>query len=283
MTRLLLGNPVAEALNEKSRLLIEQCREKGISPTLALARIGEREDDLSYERTVLKRCEKLAIETRSVVLPLDCTNEQLQNCLKELNEDDGVHSILMFRPLPKHLDEKTACNLIAFEKDCDAANDTSLAKVFLNQKDGFAPCTPEAVMEMLHFYEIPVEEKHVCVLGRSNVVGKPLSMLLLQENATVTICHSRTADLKQFTKKADIVISAMGKPEMLDMSCFHEHSIILDVGMTWSEEKQKLCGDVDFDQVKEHVEAITPVPKGVGSVTTSVLLHHVAMAAVRKL
>ena len=283
MANLLKGKEVAAAINERSKKDVEDLKSKRITPTLAILRVGNKENDLSYERGAIKRCAEVGVEVKTVVLDKDVNKEAFYKTLDELNDDNSVHGILVFRPLPKELDNELARNSIKASKDVDGSGDSSLAGVFTNTKLGFAPCTAEAAMEILDYYNIDVKGKNVVVLGRSLVIGKPISMLLLNKNATVTICHTKTIDIPSITKKADIVIAATGQMESLNKDYFCEGQTIIDVGISWNDTKQKLCGDVLFDEVESLVESITPVPGGVGSVTTSVLVNHVVEAAKRSL
>ncbi len=279
MATLLLGKPAADALDEQTMAQVQTCKAEGVTPTLAILRVGAREDDLSYERGAEKRCEKVGLGLKKVVLPEDCSQEDLMAAIRELNEDADVHGILMFRPLPKTLNEKEACEAILPEKDMDGITTGSMAAVYAGSGKGFAPCTAQAVIEMLRHYEIPMKGKKAVVVGRSLVIGKPVSMLLLQENATVTVCHSRTENLPAVVREADLVVAALGKGEFLTGDFFRECQTVIDVGINWSVEKNKLVGDVCFDEAEPVVAAISPVPRGVGSVTTAVLASHVVEAA----
>lgn len=282
MAEILKGKPVADHLDEISLAKSEALREKGIIPLLAVLRVGARDDDISYERGASKKCRKTGVEVRSVVLPEDVEQEEFYRTLDELNNDPKVHGILMFRPLPKHLDNEKARLSINSEKDVDGCGNRSLTGVFINKKMGFAPCTAEAAMQILDYYGIELSGKKVVVIGRSLVVGKPLSMLLLNRNATVTVCHSRSINIPAITRDADIIISCTGQMESVNAECVREGQTVIDVGITYNEKKQKLCGDVLFEEVEPIVAAITPVPGGVGSVTTSVLVSHVVEAALRQ-
>ena len=281
MAEILKGKPVADAISEEVKTEVEILKGKGINPTLALVRVGEREDDLSYERGAMKRCEAVGISVKNVILPIDVSADELYKTIETLNEDENVHGILMFRPLPKHLDGEKARNLIAADKDVDGCTDLSLAGVFTNNGLGFAPCTAEAAVQILKHYGIPVSGKKVTVIGRSLVIGRPVSMLLMHENATVTICHTRTVDVPPAARDADIIIAASGQMESIDEKFLRKGQVLIDVGIGWNEAKQKLCGDVLFTAAEPVVGAITPVPGGVGSVTTSILVKHVAEAASR--
>jgi methylenetetrahydrofolate dehydrogenase (NADP+)/methenyltetrahydrofolate cyclohydrolase len=283
MAQILKGAAVTAALNEKMSAETARLKEKGVSPTLAILRVGERADDLSYERGAMKRCETVGVEVKRVILPEDTTQEALMAALDELNRDSGVHGILIFRPLPSHLDEEAVRRAIAPEKDIDGITDGSLAGVFTGSGEGFAPCTAQAALEILDHYGISCEGKRAVVIGRSLVVGKPAAMLLMQRNATVTVCHTRTRDIPAITRQADIIIVAAGKIESVTGEFFSPGQVVIDVGINWSEEKGKLCGDVRFDEAEPIVSAITPVPGGVGTVTTSVLVSHVVEAAARSI
>ena len=281
MAMLLKGAPAAAALNERSAAAAAALKEKGIIPTLAILRVGARDGDLSYERGAMKRCEQIGAAVKNVVLPADVEADVFFAALESLNRDDTVHGILMLRPLPKHLDGERARRMLAPEKDVDGCTDGSLAGVFTNTPLGFPPCTAQAAMEILKYYEIPLSGKRAAVIGRSLVVGRPAAMMLMHENATVTVCHTRTADVPAVTREADIVIAASGQPESIGAEFLREGQTVIDVGISWNEAKQKLCGDVRFEEAEPLVEAITPVPGGVGAVTTSVLVSHVVEAAAR--
>ncbi|MBO5617248.1 MAG: bifunctional 5,10-methylenetetrahydrofolate dehydrogenase/5,10-methenyltetrahydrofolate cyclohydrolase [Pseudobutyrivibrio sp.] len=282
MAKLLKGKDVVENLNGKLIDKVKELKENGINPTLAILRVGEREDDLSYERGAKKRCELVGVEVKVVSLPIDVTEEEYLGTLDKLNKDITINGILMFRPLPKHIDESKARNMLSAAKDVDGCTDLSLAGVFTNTKLGFSPCTAEAAMEILKFYDIPIEGKKVAVIGRSLVIGRPIAMLLMHENATVTICHTKTVDVPSITKEADIVVVASGQMESVGADYLKENQTVIDVGISWNDEKNKLCGDVRFDEVENLVSAITPVPGGVGGVTTSILVKHVVEAAIRQ-
>ena len=281
MAELLRGKEVAASINEASRTKALQLKAEGIIPTLAILRVGEKESDLSYERGAMKRCADVGVRTVSKVLPETVSSDEFYKTLEDLNRYAAVHGILMFRPLPKHLDNERARNAIVPEKDIDGCTDGSLAGVFTNKDLGFPPCTAQAAIEILDHYGIELKGKNITLVGRSLVVGKPLAMMLLNRNATVTICHTRTVDLPSITKRADIIIAAAGQPEMLTTDYFSNGQIIIDVGINWSEAKSKLCGDVLFEDAEPIAGAITPVPGGVGAVTTSVLVSHVITAADR--
>ncbi|MCL2632609.1 MAG: bifunctional 5,10-methylenetetrahydrofolate dehydrogenase/5,10-methenyltetrahydrofolate cyclohydrolase [Coriobacteriia bacterium] len=279
MAMILKGSEVVEAINERAMNDIEDLKKQGVEPTLAILRVGEREDDISYEKTATSRAKKIGVAVKNVVLPLDVTEDALINEVLLLNADDAVHGVLMFRPLPEHIDEDKVRNMLAPAKDIDGLTDLSLAGVFAGIDTGFAPCTAAACMEILDYFDIDCKGKNAVVVGRSLVVGKPAAMMLLDRNATVTVAHSRTADLPSVVRQADIVIAAVGRGKMLDAAYFTEGQIVVDVGINFVDDE--MCGDVDYAAVEPIVQAITPVPGGVGTVTTSVLIKHVVEAAKR--
>lgn len=277
----LRGKPVADAINVELAPRIEALKARGITPTLAIVRVGEREDDLSYERGATKRCDALGIEVRNFVLAADCTQEELLATIDTVNNDATIHGCLMFRPLPKHLDEAEACEALLPAKDVDGITRGSLFGVFANQKVGFPSCTAAACIATLKHYGIALEGARVTVVGRSLVIGKPVSMMLQAENATVTMCHTRTRDMAAECKDAEILVVAAGHIGTVGADAVSAGQVVIDVGINWDEAAQKLCGDVVFDEVAPVVDAITPVPGGVGSVTTAILASHVVEAAER--
>lgn len=278
MAEILKGAPVVAAMNEANSARCEALKAKGITPTLAVVRVGEREDDLSYERSVLTRCGKVGVAVKQYLLPADATQENLLEVIHEINADTSIHGCLLFRPLPKQFDDRTVRAALAPEKDIDGITDGSLAGVFTNTDIGYPPCTAQACLEILKYYKIPLSGKRAVVVGRSLVVGKPAAMMLDRENATVTLCNSRTQNLPTLCKEADIVVVAMGKMGFIGGDCLRKGQTVVDVGIHVNEEG-KLCGDVRFAEAEPIVEAITPVPGGVGTVTTSVLVSHVVDAA----
>lgn len=278
MAMILKGAPVVAAMNEANAARCEALKAKGITPTLAVVRVGEREDDLSYERGVMTRCGKVGVAVKQYLLPADASQEQLLEVIRAVNADPSIHGCLLFRPLPKQFDDRTVRAALAPEKDIDGITDGSLAGVFTNTAIGYPPCTAQACLEILKYYNIPLSGKRAVVVGRSLVVGKPASMMLDRENATVTICNSRTQNLPALCKEADVVVVAMGKMGFIGGDCLREGQVVVDVGIHVNAEG-KLCGDVRFAEVEPVVAAITPVPGGVGTVTTSVLVSHVVDAA----
>lgn len=272
------GIDVAKAMKESIISNVEKLKERGINPCLAIVRVGARQDDLAYERGAKKRMELTGIDCRVVELPEDIGQKAFEEEFKKVNEDSGIHGILLFRPLPKHLDEEPIKAMINSYKDVDCMSDINMAKIFAGDKTGFAPCTPEAVMKMLEHYEINPEGKKVTVVGRSMVVGRPLSMLMLQKNATVTICHTRTAELAETCRQAEILVAAAGKAKMITGNMVGDGAVVADVGIN-VDAQGNLCGDVDYEDAAQKASYISPVPRGVGSVTTSVLAEHVVRAA----
>ena len=250
MSMLLRGAPAAAALNEKTAQLVSSLREKGVVPTLAIVRLGAREDDLSYERAAVKRCAAVGIETRCVSLPEKVSGEAIEETLRSLSADASVHGILLLRPLPAALDEARILRAIAPEKDVDGAAEGSLAAVYAGTDEGFAPCTAQAVLELLGYYEIPIEGKRAVVLGRSLVVGRPAAMLLLHRGATVTLCHSKTENAAGLAREADILIAAAGRRESVGAAYFRAGQTVIDVGIHYNEETRKLCGDIAFAEAE---------------------------------
>ncbi len=276
----LRGKAVSDNIREEVRRQAEEIsRDLGRRPRLVILRCGEQPADLAYERNALKKVQDFGMEAVSVALPEDIGDSEFFHRFSELNEDKEVDGILLMRPLPPQLNEGFVISIMDAMKDLDGVSPVNAAGVYLGT-ESFAPCTAEAVMELLHHYRIPVEGKHVVILGRSQVVGRPLSMLLLSENATVTICHSHTRDLEKLCKKADILISAMGKPAFVTADFLKKGAVVIDVGMN-TDQNGKLCGDVDFESCSTRAKAITPVPGGVGAVTTAVLCRHLLQAAGR--
>ena len=278
MAKQLLGKPVAAAVAEDMQPLVEELRGQGIVPCLAIVRVGERGDDIAYERSAMKRMDAWHVDVKNVVLPETVDQETLEATFREVNEDAGVHGILLFQPLPKHLDVEPLKRMIDPLKDIDGVSPVNTSKVFGGDRSGVAPCTPEAVMEILARYDIDLTGKRVTLVGRSMIVGKPLAMLLLKENATVTICHTRTKDLAARCREAEVVIAAAGAAKMITADMVSKDAVVVDVGIN-VDENGKLVGDVDYDAVEPLASAITPVPGGVGGVTTSILGKHVVKAA----
>ncbi len=281
MAKQLLGKEVAAGLNARIKTRVTALAEHGVTPTLAMIRVGENESDLSYERGATKRCEALGVAVKKYLLPVDVTQEKLLQVIEDCNKNDAVHGVLLFRPLPKHLDQALIEQALDPEKDVDSMTDASLAGVFCGKSVGYPPCTAQACMEILDHYGIDCTGKKAVVIGRSLVVGKPAAMMLLKKNATVTICHTGTVDMPAVARDADILLVAAGKAGVVGKDYVKPEQIVIDVGINTNED-QKLCGDVDYEAAEPIVGAITPVPGGVGAVTTSVLVEHVVEAAERK-
>lgn len=278
MAVLMKGAEVSASMKEALQAEHAALRAKGIEPKLAIVRVGARGDDLAYERGALKRFEGLGIAAQVYELPEGIDQRAFDSEFGKINADPAVHGILLFRPLPKHLDGDAPRRAIDPRKDVDGMSPLSAAKVFAGEDDGFAPCTPGAVMEMLEHFKIDPKGKNVTIVGRSMVVGRPLAMLMLAKHATVTICHTRTVDMPSVCRGADILVAAAGKAGMIGADCVTDKSIVVDVGINVDAEG-KLCGDVDFAAVEPIVSMISPVPGGVGAVTTSVLAKNVLKAA----
>ena len=278
MGEIIKGKPVGDALSEILKGECEALVKEGIQPKLAILRVGAKPNDLSYERGALKKCDTIGIVAEVTELSEDTTQEQYIEALEKLNKDSSVHGILTFRPLPKGIDEEVIKNVISPEKDVDCFSPMNTAKLMEGDKTGFPPCTPTAVVEILKHYNVPLKGANVVVLGRSIVVGKPVSMLLLGENATVTICHSKTQDLAKVCSQADVLVAGVGRARMVTSDYIKEGAVVIDVGINAKPEGGGICGDVDTDDVVEKASMVTPVPAGVGSVTTSILAKHVIKA-----
>lgn len=276
-SQIIKGKPVADKISEDLKKEVENLNEMGINPKLAIVRVGERPDDLAYERGALKRCQNIGIETEVVELDENISQEEFIKAVHKLNEDDKVNGILTFRPLPKHLSEDEIKYEINPKKDIDCFNPINTAKIVENDKTGYPPCTPTAVIEILKHYGINLTGANIVVLGRSMVVGKPLSMLLLNENATVNICHSKTRNLPEIASQADILVAAVGRAKMVKKDYVKDGAIVIDVGVN-VDDQGNLCGDVDMEDVLDKVSMITPVPGGVGAVTTSILAINIVKA-----
>ena len=278
MSILMKGADVAKTMKEDLTGEARRLKDRGILPSLTIVRVGARPDDLAYERGARKRMEMIGIECKVVELPETITQAEFEKTFFKINEDPKVHGILLFRPLPGHLDEGPVVSRINPLKDVDCMCPVNIAKVFSGDETGHAPCTPEAVMEMLDYYKIDPRGKKVTVIGRSMVVGKPLSMLLLKRHATVTICHTRTKDLSATCREAEILVAAAGKARRVTADMIGDGAVVVDVGIN-VDAKGNLCGDVDFNAAEPVTSYISPVPRGVGSVTSSVLAKHVLKAA----
>jgi len=292
MAKRLLGKEVNEALVASLLERTNALREKGVVPTLGIVRVGANPSDLSYEKGATTKGEQVGVDVKKFELPEDATKEEVLAMIDQVNADDSIHGVLMFRPLPKHLknDQNEICNRLDPKKDVDCMTHLSNAGVFEDRTDlGYAPCTPAACMEILDHYGIDCKGKKAVVLGRSLVVGKPAAMMLMKKNATVTVCHTKTVDTAAVAREADIIISAAGVLKSLTKDYVRPGQVIIDVSMNWDAEKVTakgkggMSGDAAFEDVEPIVDAITPVPGGVGAVTTSVLMKHVVEAAEKTL
>ncbi len=271
----LRGKKVSDGIKE---YVSKELETLSFVPKLAIVRVGENPDDMSYERGATKKLKSFGLDVASYVFPQDISDEDFKKAFKDINEDDEVTGILLLRPLPRTINKKDIENMIDPKKDLDGISPINIAKVFAGDTTGFSPCTAEAVIEVLKAYDIELTGKRVTVVGRSMVVGKPMSMLLLKENATVTMTHTRTVDLKKTCSDAEIVIAAAGRAKMLNTDYCGQDAVMIDVGIN-VDENGKLCGDVDYATLDGKASAATPVPGGVGSVTTAVLAKHLIQAA----
>jgi len=278
MAKLLKGKEVSDALTGKLIEEVKSLGERHIIPTLAIIRVGSHGDDISYEKGATKRCETIGVQVKSYVLPETVSQQKLISTIETINRDQSIHGVLLFRPLPDHIDDMAVRAALAPEKDVDGITDVSMAGVYADTDMGFPPCTPKACMEILDYYGVDIAGKNIVIIGRSLVVGKPLAMMAMKKNGTVTICHTKTFDLEGVAKKADILIVAAGKAKAIGPEFVSEKQIVIDVGINFTEDGI-LCGDVDFEKVEPLVDSITPVPGGVGTVTTGILVLHVVEAA----
>ena len=276
---ILRGAPVAEALSENLKPRIHALSERGVTPCLGMIRIGAREGDLSYERSAAKRCGALGIAVRRVVLPADVSQEELLDAIGEMNRDAAVHGILFFRPLPEGMDARLVSDAISPEKDVDGISAQSMAAVYAGLEHGFFPCTAQAVIEMLRYYRLPICGMRAVVVGRSLVTGRPAALLLLREHATVTVCHTRTQDLEAIVREADLVVTATGHINTLTEAHLRPGQIVIDIGLTYDEQRGGLFGDVDHEAAERIVRCISAVPGGIGAVTSTILASHVVEAA----
>ena len=275
--KIINGKEISAAVKERIKNEVEALKEKGINVGLAVILVGENPASKVYVANKKKACEELGIKSFEFKLPEQTTEEELISLVKKVNEDSEVNGILCQLPLPSHLDESTVINTIVPEKDVDAFHPVNVGKIMIGDFD-FLPCTPAGIMEMLAYMNIDICGKECVVIGRSNIVGKPMAMLLLHKNATVTVCHSKTKNLKAVTSRADVLVSAVGRAGFVTADMVKEGAVVIDVGMNRNAEN-KLCGDVDFEAVKEKCSAITPVPGGVGPMTIAMLMQNTLTAA----
>jgi len=275
--KLLTGKEVAQKMDQDIQKDVQELKAKGVNPALRIMIVGEAADSITYANSAKKMAEKNGIACEIEQLPGATSQDDFVRILKERNADRSISGIIVMRPFPKQISEDVVKHILAPEKDIDCFNPVNAGKIMAGDMTGFPPATPQAVMEILRFYQVPMRGKEAVVIGRSMVVGKPLSMLLLGENATVTVCHSRTQDLPGVCRRADILVAAIGKARMITKDYIKNGATVMDVGINVVGDK--LFGDVDTDPAKEIASAITPVPGGVGTVTTRVLLKHVVKAA----
>lgn len=280
MTKILSGKEVTENLNAEIKKDADLLREGEIEPCLAIVRIGENPDDISYENGAVRRAETVGVNVQTIPMPENAKQPELVSLIKKINADESIHGVLLLRPLPEGMDENLVRNVLVPEKDVDGITDFSAAGVFTGEAIGFPPCTARACMRILEHYKVDLSGKRTVIIGRSQVVGKPVAMMLLEQNATVTVCHTYTKDLEAEIGRADIVIAAAGKAGAVKGEWLTEGQTVIDVGINVDDEG-KLHGDVDHSTADNKVAAITPVPGGVGTVTTSILMRHVVDAAMR--
>ncbi len=276
MTKIVYGSEIAKQLKAEMKLEVDQIRQIAPRvPQLTVVLVGDNPASISYVTGKEKACQEVGIQSRLVHLLETTSQEELEELIEQLNHDENVDGILVQLPLPKHLSEREILLKINPEKDVDGLHPVNVGRLML-QEDGFVPCTPMGIMEMLKQMDVDLNGKNVCVIGRSKLVGNPVAQLLMQANATVTICHSRTKNIEQVTNKADVVVVAMGRPRIVGKSWIKEGAVVIDVGVNRVD--GKLCGDVDFDQMIDHASIITPVPKGVGPMTITMLLRNTIKA-----
>lgn len=277
MAVILDGKELARKIRANLKEEIKELKKNGILPKLAVIMVGEDSASKIYVKNKSKACEEIGVDFEEYILKSDITMDELKNLINSLNEKKDIHGILLQSPIPQHLDINEAFKSIKPEKDVDGFHPINVGKLSLGQ-DTFVSCTPFGIVKILEEYNIPIQGKHVVILGRSNIVGKPLIQCMLQKNATVTVCHSKTEHIEEYTKQADILIVAIGKAKFVKSNMVKEGTTIIDVGINRNEDG-KICGDVDFENVKEIASYITPVPGGVGPMTIAMLMHNVVKAA----
>lgn len=282
MDRILTSNDLAVKLEEDIISIVDKLREKNEVPKLAIVRVGENPNDISYEKSLIKKGEKYKIDIKQVLLDESITTEELKSEIEKLNEDDSVTGMIIFRPLPKHIDDEVIQQTVCWKKDVDCMTPTNLAKIFQGDFSSFQPATPYASMKILEYYGIDLEGKSVAIVNRSMVLGKPMAMMVLGKNGTPTICHSRTKDLKKVLKEADVVVTATGRAKSLTREFLTEDSIVIDVGVSMGEDG-KLSGDADFEDLKDYVKGITPRLGGVGKITSTLLMDQIVQAKEKSL
>lgn len=276
--KLLRGADCVKAIRTGIAADVERLRAGGVMPCVGIVRVGNNADDISYENSVIKKCELAGIECRTYAFEAGICNADFLSAFADINADEGVHGMLLFRPLPKQLDENAVIDLMDPHKDLDGMTMASRADVYIGDERGFAPCTAEAVIRLLEHEHIPIEGQQVVVIGRSLVVGKPLSMMLLKRNATITVCHTRTRDMDSVIGRADILVCAAGHKDLFSPDAIKQGAVVVDVGIH-VDENGNLSGDVDTESVGKKASRITPVPGGVGNVTSWLLIEHAVRAA----
>ena len=277
MAVILDGKAISKKVREELKIKAEELRQKNIIPKLAVIMVGDDPSSKIYVRNKSKACEEVGIEFEEYLLDENIKNEELLNLIEELNNREDIHGILLQSPIPKHLDINLAFRTIKPEKDVDGFHPVNIGKLSLNQ-ECFVSCTPFGIMRMLAEYNIDIEGKHAVIIGRSNIVGKPMIQCMLNKHATVTVCHSKTKNLSEITKQADILVAAIGKPKFITEDMVKDGAVIIDVGINRNEEG-KVCGDVDFENVSKKASYITPVPGGVGPMTIAMLMNNIIKAA----
>lgn len=282
MDRILTSNDLAVKLEEDIISRVKKLREENHVPKLAIVRVGENPNDISYEKSLVKKGENYKIDIQRVLLDESITTEELKSEIEKLNNDDSVTGMIIFRPLPKHIDEEVIQQTVCWKKDVDCMTPTNLAKIFQGDFSSFQPATPYASMKILEYYDIDLEGKNVAIVNRSMVLGKPMAMMVLGKNGTPIICHSRTKDLKKILKEADVVVTATGRAKSLTRDFLTEDSIVIDVGVSMGEDG-KLSGDADFEDLKDFVKGITPRLGGVGKITSTLLMDQIVQAKEKSL
>ncbi|MBD8003528.1 bifunctional methylenetetrahydrofolate dehydrogenase/methenyltetrahydrofolate cyclohydrolase FolD [Bacillus norwichensis] len=279
--KLIDGKQISQEIRKGLEIEVAELTAKGVKPGLAVILVGDNPASRTYVTSKQKSCRAIGMESVLIEYPADVSEKELLDKIKELNEDDTIHGILVQLPIPPHISETKVIETISPEKDVDGFHPINIGKMMTGQET-FLPCTPFGVMQMLKYIGVNLEGKHAVIIGRSNIVGKPMGQLLLNENATVTYCHSRTNDLKSFTQQADILVAAVGRAKMVKADHVKEGAVVIDVGMN-KDENGKLCGDVDFEDVKNKASHITPVPGGVGPMTITMLLYNTVKSAQKRL
>lgn len=275
---LLLGKPVAEEIEKNILKGVSELESKAVTPTISIIRVGSNEDDLTYENMIVKLGKRTGIDVRRTALSESSSQYEVECAIRNVNFDREIHGILLLRPLPKHIDEEKICSMLSFNKDIDGITPISTDHVFSNRGPGFSPCTADACIRLLKHYKIELCGKNVAVVGRSLVIGKPISLMLINRDATVTVCHSKTSGLAEKCRNSDIIVAAVGRPEFITEEFMSENQTIIDVGINVNSQG-KLVGDVDMEAAKRKGCNITPVPGGVGAITSRLLLWHTVLAA----